>query len=145
MRSVEQFQHVQRCFCNILIDLFDSHEQIRSRLLFDILRKVIHGTILILQWNASEGWHPEKTICYQNEFIEDMRRFRDDGPAYPVWVIPEFATVTCMKKAGPANDAVIIMSPGQLPADYFDTKEGKPGGGIQQHRSPRFRDKKTAE
>jgi Phenolic acid decarboxylase len=33
----------------------------------------------------------EKTICYQNDFIEDMQKFRDQGPAYPYVVIPEFA------------------------------------------------------
>jgi len=41
----------------------------------------------------------EKTICYQNDFIEDMLRFRDDGPD---------------------NDEVINQVPGQIPADYFD-------------------------
>jgi len=91
-------------------------------LLFDLHRKVIHGTIFFPQWIAGEGQHPEKTICYQNEFIEDMHRFRDEGPAYPYVVIPEFATVTYMKNEGPDNDAVINMPPGQLPADYFDHK-----------------------
>lgn len=91
-------------------------------LLFDINRKVIHGTIFFPQWIAGEGQHPEKTICYQNEFIEDMHRFRDEGPAYPYVVIPEFAKVTYMKNEGPDNDAVINMPPGQMPEDYFKDK-----------------------
>ncbi len=48
--------------------------------------------------------------------------FRDEGPAYPYVVIPEFATVTYMKNEGPDNDAVINMPPGQMPADFFDGK-----------------------
>lgn len=91
-------------------------------LLFDIRRKVIHGTIFFPQWIAGEGQHPEKTICYQNEFIEDMHRFRDEGPAYPYVVIPEFAKVTYMKNEGPDNDQVINMPPGQLPSDFFEGK-----------------------
>lgn len=91
-------------------------------LLFDIERKIIHGTIFFPQWIAGENQHPEKTICYQNEFIDDMHRFRDEGPAYPYVVIPEFARVTYMKNEGPDNDAVISMAPGQLPDDFFEGK-----------------------
>ncbi|MCW0332951.1 Phenolic acid decarboxylase PadC [Pantoea ananatis] len=91
-------------------------------LLFDLNREVIHGTIFFPQWIAGEGQHPEKTICYQNEFIEDMYKFRDEGPAYPYIVIPEFARVTYMKNEGPDNDNVINMPPGQLPEDFFDGK-----------------------
>ena len=76
----------------------------------------------LFRWPNSVNNHTEKTICYQNEFIEDMNRFRDEGPAYPYVVIPEFAKVTYMKNEGPDNDAVINMPPGQLPGDFFDGK-----------------------
>ncbi|MGY3094516.1 phenolic acid decarboxylase [Pantoea agglomerans] len=91
-------------------------------LLFDLNRTLVHGTIFFPQWIAGEGQHPEKTICYQNDFIEDMHRFRDEGPAYPYVIIPEFAKVTYMKNEGPDNDEVINQAPGQMPADYFDGK-----------------------
>ncbi|WP_318269088.1 phenolic acid decarboxylase [Pantoea vagans] len=32
------------------------------------------------QWIAGEDQYPKKTICYQNDFIEDMHRFREDDP-----------------------------------------------------------------
>ncbi|MBA8865604.1 phenolic acid decarboxylase [Pantoea agglomerans] len=51
-----------------------------------------------------------------------MHRFRDEGPAYPYVIIPEFAKVTYMKNEGPDNDEVINQAPGQMPADYFDGK-----------------------
>lgn len=84
-------------------------------LLFDVRRKVIHGTIFFPQWIAGEGLHPEKTICYQNDFIEHMHRFREEGPAYPYVVIPELATVTYMKNEGPDNDENINMPPVSCP------------------------------
>lgn len=88
-------------------------------LYFDILRRVLHGTIFFPQWIAGEAQHPEKTICYQNEFISDMNRFRDEGPAYPYVVIGEFAKITFMENCGPNNDDVICMAPGQLPDGYL--------------------------
>ena len=51
-----------------------------------------------------------------------MHRFRDEGPAYPYVIIPEFAQVTYMKNEGADNDAVIDKAPGQLPSDFFDGK-----------------------
>ncbi|KVT12701.1 phenolic acid decarboxylase padC [Burkholderia sp. MSMB1078WGS] len=89
-------------------------------LYFDIERRLIHGTIFFPQWIGGEGQSPEKTICFQNEFIEDMHRFRDDGPAYPYVIVSEFANITWMKQCGPDNDDVIAKAPGQLPSDYLD-------------------------
>ncbi len=89
-------------------------------LYFDIERRLIHGTIFFPQWIAGEGQHPEKTICHQNDFIPDMERFRDEGPAYPYVVIGEFAKITFMEQRGPDNDAVIDAAPGQLPDGFLD-------------------------
>lgn len=71
----------------------DWHEStgICVSLLFGLKRQLIHGAIFFPQWIAAEGQNPEKTICYQNDFIEYMKKFRDEGPAYPYVVIPEFA------------------------------------------------------
>jgi phenolic acid decarboxylase len=89
-------------------------------LYFDVQRRLVHGTIFFPQWIAGEGQHPEKTICYQNEFLDDMRSFRDAGPAYPYVVVSEFAKITFVEQCGPDNDQVICMPPGQLPAGYLD-------------------------
>lgn len=88
-------------------------------LFFDLSRKILHGTIFFPQWIGGEGQHPEKSICYQNDFIEDMHRFRDEGPAYPYVVIGEFAKITFMERCGPNNDSVINAAPGQLPDGYL--------------------------
>ncbi len=89
-------------------------------LFFDLRGRRVHGTIFFPQWIAGEGQHPEKTICYQNDFIEDMHRFRDAGPAYPYVTIAEFAKVTFMEQRGRDNDEVIDRAPGQLPAGFLD-------------------------
>lgn len=104
-------------------DLFkvDWHEPTGTcvSLSFDLARKLLHGTIFFPQWIAGEGQHPEKTICYQNDFIDDMHRFRDEGPAYPYVIVGEFAKITFMEQCGPDNDAVINLAPGQLPDGYL--------------------------
>jgi phenolic acid decarboxylase len=89
-------------------------------LTFDLSRRLVHGTIFFPQWIAGEGQHPEKTICYQNDFIEDMHRFRDEGPAYPYVIISEFAKITFMEQCGRDNETVISQAPGQLPDGYLD-------------------------
>ncbi|WP_230953171.1 phenolic acid decarboxylase [Burkholderia stagnalis] len=89
-------------------------------LYFDTARRLIHGTIFFPQWIAGEGQHPENTICYQNNFIDDMHRFRDAGPAYPYVIVGEFAEITLMEQRGRDNDEVIACAPGQLPGGYLD-------------------------
>lgn len=89
-------------------------------LYFDIERRIVHGTIFFPQWIAGEGGHPEKTICHQNDFVADMHRFRDEGPAYPYEIIAEFASITFMEQRGTDNDQVICAAPGQLPDGYTE-------------------------
>ena len=89
-------------------------------LYFDIERRLVHGTIFFPRWIAGDGGHPEKTICYQNEFIADMERFRDEGPAYPYEIIADFAKITYLEQRGRDNDEVIDAAPGQLPLGYLD-------------------------
>ncbi|MFD5558632.1 phenolic acid decarboxylase [Streptomyces sp. NPDC127068] len=89
-------------------------------LFFDLTRRRLQGTAFFPQWIAGDGQHPERAICYQNDFIEDMRRFRDEGPAYPYVTFSEFATITYMKNVGTDNNEVISMAPGQLPDGYTD-------------------------
>lgn len=105
-------------------DLFkvDWHEPTGTcvSLLFDVAQRRLHGTIFFPQWIAGEGQHPEKTICYQNDFIEDMNRFRNEGPAYPYVIISEFAKITFMEQRGADNDEVINAAPGQLPDGFLD-------------------------
>ncbi|WP_052423628.1 phenolic acid decarboxylase [Nonomuraea candida] len=89
-------------------------------LLLDLPRRLVHGTIFFPQWIGGEGQHPERTICFQNDFVHDMRAFRDAGPAYPYVIIAEFARITYVEQCGRDNESVIDAAPGQLPPGYTD-------------------------
>jgi phenolic acid decarboxylase len=89
-------------------------------LILDLPRRLLHGTSFFPQWIAGEGQHPEKIICFQNDFIEEMRAFRDAGPNYPYIVIDEFAKITFVEQCGRDNETVINAAPGQLPDGYAE-------------------------
>lgn len=43
-------------------------------------KRRIHGVIFFPQWIRVHG---ERTVCYQNEHLDEMRAYRDQGPTYP--------------------------------------------------------------
>ncbi|HAI04575.1 phenolic acid decarboxylase [Pantoea sp. AN62] len=77
--------------------------------------KIFHGTIFFPRWVMN---NPEKTVCFQNEHLEEMAQYREAGPAYPTEVIDEFATLTFIRDAGENNDSVIDCPASELPADF---------------------------
>lgn len=79
--------------------------------------KIFHGTIFFPRWVMT---NPEKTVCFQNDYLEDMAKFREAGPAYPTEVIDEFATLTVIRDVGENNERVIDCAPDQLPANFPD-------------------------
>lgn len=75
----------------------------------------LHGTIFFPQWIAQDG---SKTVCYQNEHLDEMRAYRDAGPTYPIYVVPEFAAIHYADFVGIDNSDVISTGTENLPADY---------------------------
>jgi phenolic acid decarboxylase len=63
---------------------------------------------------------PQKTVCFQNDFLEDMRRYREAGPTHPIVVVDEFADIHFIEDCGPDNEEVIAVPPSALPAGYLD-------------------------
>ncbi len=49
-------------------------------LAINLERRQLYGTIFFPRWIADE---PTKTICYQNQHLDRMRKYRDEGPTYP--------------------------------------------------------------
>jgi phenolic acid decarboxylase len=82
----------------------------------NLTRRKIYGTIFFPRWIAEE---PTKTICYQNEHLERMREYRDQGPTYPKLMIDETATITFVEDCGPDRADVIDRPPSELPAGYL--------------------------
>jgi phenolic acid decarboxylase len=81
----------------------------------NLKRRQIHGTIFFPRW-ISEA--PEKTICYQNQHLAQMRAYRDAGPTYPKMVVDETARITFLEDCGGDRDDVINCAPQQLSPGY---------------------------
>lgn len=66
--------------------------------------RVSHGVIFFPRWVEE---HPERTIVFQNDHLDRMRAYRDEGPAYPVHVVSEFAEIVVVEDMGLDNESVI--------------------------------------
>jgi phenolic acid decarboxylase len=80
-------------------------------------RRRLHGTIFFPKWVEDDG---SKTVLFQNDHLDEMRRFRDEGPTYPIYVVPEFAHITLFEHVGADDESVISVAPGDLPEDFAD-------------------------
>lgn len=79
--------------------------------------RVLHGTIFFPRWIEVDG---HKTVLFQNDHLDDMQRYRDEGPTYPIYVVPEFAHITLFEHVGENDETVIDTAPGDLPAGWSD-------------------------
>ena len=84
-------------------------------LAINLSQRRLYGTIFFPRWVAD---NPEKTICYQNQHLDLMRKYRDEGPTYPKLVIDESAQITFLEDAGPDRDDVIDRPSFELPPGY---------------------------
>jgi len=76
---------------------------------------IYHGTIFFPRWVIN---NPEKTVCFQNDFLPQMEAYRAAGPTYPTEVIDEFATITFVRDCGPGDETVINCVASELPANF---------------------------
>lgn len=74
-----------------------------------------HGVIFFPHWIQLD---PKKIAVYQNEKLDLMRKYRDDGPTYPITVVDEFAEITFVEDCGRDDETVIACAPQDLPAGY---------------------------
>ena len=84
-------------------------------LAFNLAERRVHGVIFFPHWVAL---NPEKTICFQNDHLDEMRRLRDAGPTYPKLVIDEFAPITFLEDCGVDDETVIACAAAELPQGY---------------------------
>ncbi|MFG2095720.1 phenolic acid decarboxylase [Streptomyces sp. NPDC048612] len=80
-------------------------------------KRLLHGVIFFPHWVHR---HPERSVCYQNDHLEQMAKYREQGPAYPICVVPEFAKITFFEDCGENNEDVIAVDPADLPEGYAD-------------------------
>jgi phenolic acid decarboxylase len=77
----------------------------------------LHGTIFFPDWIRTHG---ERTVLYQNDHLDEMRAYRDAGPTYPIYVVPEFAAITLFEFVGADDETIIAVGPEELPAGFAD-------------------------
>lgn len=82
--------------------------------------ELMHGTIFFPKWVEE---HPEITVCFQNDYISLMEESREKYATYPKLLIPEFAKITYIGKAGVDNEEVIAEAPYKGMTD--DIRSGK--------------------
>lgn len=86
------------------------HEPTGTSVVVNVMleQRRLHGTIFFPRWVAE---NPSKTVCFQNDHLDLMRAYRDEGPTYPVLVVPEFATITQLDYLGPNDESAINEPP----------------------------------
>jgi phenolic acid decarboxylase len=75
----------------------------------------IHGVIFFPRWVINQ---PEKTVCFQNDHLDEMHQYRDLGPTYPIEVIDEFANITFIETCQLDDETIIDCAAKQLPYGY---------------------------
>jgi phenolic acid decarboxylase len=86
-------------------------------LTIDLGARRLHGSIFFPRWVVQ---HPERTVCFQNDHLEQMRRYRDQGPTYPIEVVNKFARIHFMETCRSDDESVISVPPSQLPRGYLE-------------------------
>jgi len=81
----------------------------------DLAQRQLHGVIFFPHWVED---HPERTVLFQNDHLDEMREYRDEGPTYPIYVVDEFAKITFAERCAPDDDTVIASAPQDLPGGY---------------------------
>jgi len=79
----------------------------------------LHGTIFFPRWIIIQS---DKTICFQNEHLDQMQKYRDLGPTYPIEVIDEFAKITFIENCQLNDETIIACEAKQLPNGFADRK-----------------------
>jgi phenolic acid decarboxylase len=77
----------------------------------------LRGVIFFPQWVHR---HPERTVCFQNDHLGLMHRYRDEGPTYPIVVVAEFARITFMETCQENDETIIAVAPSDLPREYAE-------------------------
>lgn len=74
-----------------------------------------HGASFFPHWLGAD---PKKIAGHQNEKLDEIRRYRDAGPTYPIELVDEFAKITFVEDCGRDDESIIACAPKDLPAGY---------------------------
>ena len=111
----DQKAHIARLAEQIYKVSWDEPTGTAVSLTFMLASRTTHGVVFFPNWIVND---PGKTVCFQNDHLEEMRAYRDAGPTYPKLVLDEFSTITFVEDCAPDDESVIACSPSELPAGY---------------------------
>ncbi len=114
-----QQAHIVRIAAEVVKISWDEPTGTSVSLTFNLDERRVHGVIFFPSWIAE---NPEKTVCFQNDHLDEMRRLRDAGPTYPRLVIDEFAPIAFVDDCGIDNETVIACAPGELPPEFVNRR-----------------------
>ena len=112
---LDQRVHIVRLASEVVKLSWDEPTGTNVSVAFNLAERRVHGVIFFPRWVGND---PKKTVCFQNEHLEEMLRLRDAGPTYPKLVVDEFANITFMEDCGMNNEQVINCAADQLPEGY---------------------------
>lgn len=113
----DQDAHIVRLSDDVFKVSWDEPTGTSVSVTFNLAERQVHGVVFFPHWIEQD---PELTVCYQNEHLDKMRQYRDEGPTYPRTVMDEFAEVVFMEDVGTECEDVINCAPEELPEGYAD-------------------------
>ncbi|MDN7904686.1 phenolic acid decarboxylase [Burkholderia diffusa] len=111
----DQEAHIVRLSDDVCKISWDEPTGTTVSVAINFAERQLHGVIFFPRWIAQD---PKKTVCFQNEHLDQIRQYRDTGPTYPKLVIDEFARVTFVEECGRDKQKVIACAPTDLPDGY---------------------------
>ena len=111
----DQIAHIVRLSPNVFKISWDEPTGTTVSVAFNLTDRKLHGVIFFPRWIAGV---PKKTVCFQNDHLDEMHAYRDAGPTYPKLVIDEFADITFLEDRGANDETVIACGPEDLPEGY---------------------------
>jgi phenolic acid decarboxylase len=111
----DQEAHIVRLSDDVCKVSWDEPTGTTVSVAINFAERQLHGVIFFPQWVEKD---PQKTVCFQNDHLDLMHRYRDAGPTYPKLVIDEFAPITFLEDCGPDDQTVIACDPASLPQGY---------------------------
>lgn len=115
----DQLVHIVRLSDDVVKISWDEPTGTSVSVAANLAERKLHGVIFFPRWIAND---PKRTVCFQNDHLDQMHAFRDAGPTYPKLVIDEFASITFVEDCAANDETVVACGPSELPEGYASRK-----------------------
>ncbi len=115
----DQIAHIVRLAADVYKISWDEPTGTAVSVAMNLAERKVHGVIFFPKWIGDD---PQKTVCFQNDHLDQMRTWRDAGPTFPYLVIDEFASLSFVEHCEPNDETIIACAPSDLPSGYKDRR-----------------------